>query len=55
MLTTTVYFFFSTTSAFVKAWLDKQHLCSSNSYHLLFQADITLLNICIYLQHQFFN
>ena len=28
------------TSAFVKAWLDQQHLCSSNFYHLLFKHDI---------------
>jgi len=25
------------TGAFVKAWLDQQHLCISNSYHLLFK------------------
>jgi hypothetical protein len=41
------------TKAFVKAWLDQQHLCNSNFYHLLFRRDIKHLAIVLIFNFSF--
>jgi hypothetical protein len=42
-----------TTKAFVKAWLDKPHSYSINSYHLLFKHDIMHLAIVLIFNFSF--